>query len=148
MDKLYLYNKEYNENDDNDDDFNSDVESDFEGDDMNNEFNKAISGFTDGGNSKSGSNADITDDVSDNDLYSDEEYGYNGYDDNDDYDDELEEDLYFESPIDKVNVYLIITKTLEFMQSTNPPTFNALVGGLTPEEQQLLTVVSKESTSS
>ncbi|OMJ21749.1 putative importin [Smittium culicis] len=143
-----LYNKEYNENDDNDDDFNSDVESDFEGDDMNNEFNKAISGFTDGGNSKSGSNADITDDVSDNDLYSDEEYGYNGYDDNDDYDDELEEDLYFESPIDKVNVYLIITKTLEFMQSTNPPTFNALVGGLTPEEQQLLTVVSKESTSS
>ncbi|OLY83463.1 putative importin [Smittium mucronatum] len=141
-----LYNKEYNADDlDDADNYDSDPGSDYEDEDPNNEFDQAVSGFDENSASKSNSNAGISDDISDNELHSDDDYDFNGYGDDDDDIDELEEDLYFESPIDNVNVYLVITKSLEFMKSTNSSQFDSMISQLSPQEQQLLVQVSEQS---
>ncbi|KAJ1951935.1 Nonsense-mediated mRNA decay protein 5 [Linderina pennispora] len=66
-------------------------------------------------------------------------------DDEDDYDEALEEELAFESPLDAVKPHVWLQDKLAEMQSSNPATYNVIVQSLNPEKSQFLQTLMDEA---
>ncbi|KAI8325447.1 ARM repeat-containing protein [Martensiomyces pterosporus] len=65
--------------------------------------------------------------------------------DDDIYDEALEEELAFETPLDSVNAHIHLQDKLAELQSNNPATYNIIVQSLNPENSQLLQSLVEEA---
>lgn len=71
-----------------------------------------------------------------------------GESDVDDEDDQLlEEELLFESPLDKLDVYIEFRNMLQRLELQRPPLYGALTQGLSEEEQQIIREVIMKANS-
>ncbi|KAG9323012.1 hypothetical protein KVV02_008080 [Mortierella alpina] len=59
-------------------------------------------------------------------------------DDDDDEQDDLEEEIYFESPLDELDPYVVFREVFTGLQQHNPASYNELTKATTPEQQEFI----------
>ncbi|KAJ1676508.1 Nonsense-mediated mRNA decay protein 5, partial [Spiromyces aspiralis] len=60
-------------------------------------------------------------------------------------DEELDEELAFESPLDKIDPYVYFEGVVKSIQNGNPAVYNVVTQNLTPEKQTLFIQISKKA---